>query len=172
MGFVVLDLLAESRRWQASSTSLVTVRRHSWCHLVVAKPTTFVNDSGDAVLGLLSRYPLDLKDILVVVDDVHLDVGRLRLRRGGSDGGHNGLRSIVMSTGSQDFARLRFGVGSPPAGSTLIEYVLGTFGSRDRGLVERASARAVDAILSWSRDGIERTMNQVNCNDDTLGARE
>ena len=98
----------------------------------------------------------------MVADDVHLDVGRLRLRRGGSDGGHNGLRSIIASTGSKNFARLRFGVGSPLPGSTLIEHVLGTFGNRDRLSVEEAAARATQAVVDWSRDGIERTMNQVN----------
>jgi PTH1 family peptidyl-tRNA hydrolase len=167
VGFVVMNLLAETRPWEASATYLASVRQFSWCQLVVAKPTTFVNDSGDAVVDLLCRYPMDLDDILVIVDDVHLDVGRLRLRRGGSDGGHNGLRSIIASTGSRDFARLRFGVGTPPAESTLIDHVLGTFGSRDRLLVEEAAGRAIQAIVGWSRDGIERTMNLVNGIDDT-----
>lgn len=162
MGFEVMDLLAETRLREVSVTYLAKERQFSWCRLIVAKPLVFVNDSGDAVVELLNRYAMDLNDILVVADDVHLDVGRLRLRRGGSDGGHNGLRSIIASTGSKNFARLRFGVGSPLPGSTLIEHVLGTFGNRDRLSVEEAAARATQAVVDWSRDGIERTMNQVN----------
>ncbi len=167
VGFEVIDRLSEIGSRTASVTYVASVRRFSWCKLVAAKPTTFVNDTGDAVVDLLNRFGVGLKEILVVVDDVHLDVGRLRLRRSGSDGGHNGLKSIIASTGSREFARLRFGVGPAPTGGTMIEHVLGPFASEeDRVLVERATSRAATAAIGWSRDGIERTMNLVNSIDD------
>ena len=120
---------------------------------------------------VLRRYDLAPQDVLIVVDDVNLETGRLRLRRGGSDGGHNGLKSLTDHPGSRDFPRLRFGVGSPPAGRSMIDHVLGTFGEDEVRHVERVFARAAAAVLDWSRYGIECTMNQVNREDPQPGSR-
>lgn len=161
------DRVAGRSDWHPSSTHLAAVRRFPWARLIVAKPTTFVNDSGDAVVDLLDRFSIELDEILVVTDDVHLDLGRLRLRRGGSDGGHNGLSSIIATTGRRDFARLRFGIGQPSSRSSMIEHVLGTFQPSERETVDRALGRAVETVIGCARDGIERAMNQANLKDDT-----
>ena len=132
----------------------------------LVKPQTYMNDSGRAVASLKHFYRLEIEQILVLTDDLNLPLGKLRLRGGGSDGGHNGLKSVAQHLRSRDYARLRIGVGEPPreererAGTA--NFVLRPFGADEWPVVEAVTARAADAVESWIENGVEATMARFN----------
>jgi peptidyl-tRNA hydrolase, PTH1 family len=134
--------------------------------VLLAKPLTFMNLSGQAVGDLLRFYKVDLADMLVVVDDANLELGRLRTRPSGSAGGHNGLKSIVELLGTEDFARLRAGVGRGDARRDLADHVLATFDPDERTMVAEAVGRAADAVELFVAEGIEPVMNRFNRKED------
>ena len=136
--------------------------QHAGREIVLARPRTYMNESGVAGARLLRDFGLTLEQVLVVYDDLDLPVGRLRLRRSGSPGGHNGLRSLQAHLRSQEFARLRVGIGRPPPGVDPIEYVLGHPVGEERELLEGACERAADAALSVAERGLEATMSEYN----------
>jgi PTH1 family peptidyl-tRNA hydrolase len=129
---------------------------------IIARPITYVNESGKSVRNILRKFNAGPDRLLLVVDDMDLKIGRLRLRAGGSSGGHNGLKSVRQATGTDDFPRLRIGVGRPPAGSDPIQHVLGRFRPDERELIESAVNRAADAIEAIQREGLERAMETYN----------
>jgi PTH1 family peptidyl-tRNA hydrolase len=132
--------------------------------VVLVKPQTYMNRSGLAVQAVMAAFDIDIDDLLVVVDDVDLPLGRLRVRHGGSDGGHNGLRSIVATLGSTEFARIRVGVGGS-RGGCLTDHVLGKFGRSERPLVRRVVAAAADAVSMILDEGLGPAMNAFNGKD-------
>jgi len=125
-------------------------------------PLTYMNASGRAVLQALDAMEAGIDDLLVICDDVHLPLGHLRLRRSGSDGGHNGLASIIASVGAESFARLRVGVDSPPESQDRAEYVLEPFHADELVTVEKMIRDAVSAVLMVVGDGLDAAMNQIN----------
>jgi len=129
---------------------------------IIARPITFVNDSGKSVRNILRKFNAEPDRLLLIVDDMDLKIGRLRLRAGGSSGGHNGLKSVRQVTGTDDFPRLRIGVGRPPAGSDPIQHVLGRFRPDERELIENAVSRAADAVEAIQREGLDRAMETYN----------
>ena len=129
---------------------------------VLVKPRTYVNRSGAAISYLKARYSLPAEKLLVVCDDINLAPGKLRLRRKGSAGGHNGIKSVIEAAGSQDFPRLRIGVGRPPEGTGQIEHVIGPMDPGDREVVDDAVERAADAIACLLSEGIDETMSRYN----------
>jgi peptidyl-tRNA hydrolase, PTH1 family len=166
LGFDVVDELA--RRWHVrlrSWKSVAALGIASDRAVLLAQPKTFMNASGSAVSRIAGFYRIDVPDLLVVADDVNLPLGRLRLRRSGSAGGHNGLKSIVEQVGDQ-FPRLRVGVGRGNAASDLVDRVLSTFESGERDLVAKMVARAVDAAEMFAESGVERAMNAYNAAGD------
>ena len=132
--------------------------------LLLAKPMTFMNESGAAVGGLLRYFKIDVADLLVVVDEVQLPLGKLRARARGSAGGHNGLKSIIQHVGD-DFARLRLGVGRGDARRDLADHVLAKFEKDEADEAERMIARAADASEVFVAAGIAAVMNQFNGGD-------
>ena len=162
VGFRVVDHLAGARPWATRELydhASTTIRSHT---VRLVRPTTFMNDSGLAVSDAMDRFGSKPDDVLVLVDDIHLDVGRIRVRRGGSKGGHNGLRSIVAALESDAFPRVRMGVGEVPGDQTQIEYVLGEFDTNEVVLVELMVLRAADAVRTWCYAGVESAMNSFN----------
>ena len=129
--------------------------------IVLARPITYVNESGKSVRNILRKFNAE-PDRLLVVDDMDLKIGRLRLRAGGSSGGHNGLKSVRQATGTDEYPRLRIGVGRPPAGVDPIQHVIGRFRPDERELVENAVNRAADAVEAIQRDGLEKAMEVYN----------
>src|SRR5690606_29246432 len=118
--------------------------------VALARPLTFMNRSGDAVLRLLQERRLQPGDILVVYDDVHLPVGTIRIRARGSAGGHNGMKSILAALGTEEFPRLRIGIGAPPEGPDgLADYVLAPFLPEERGVIQEAVEVAAAAARLW-----------------------
>lgn len=132
--------------------------------VLLVKPQTFMNLSGEAVSLLLQREKVALSHILIICDDIHLPVGRIRLRPKGSSGGQNGLKSIAAHLGSQDWARLRIGVGEPPPG-LQVDWVLGRFSSSDRKVMDETLIQAMGAVEVWVKDGIEAAMNRFNASE-------
>ncbi len=164
LGFRVVDLLAEKLNgtWSESAWYFFCRIAKRSEPLLLLKPTTFMNRSGVAVADALDRFEAGVEDVLVVVDDVHLDLGRIRLRRGGSDGGHNGLGSIIHCVGSTAFPRLRTGIGAPPECADRIAHVLSPFEAGELETVETAIREAADSVECWIESGMDAAMNKFN----------
>jgi PTH1 family peptidyl-tRNA hydrolase len=134
--------------------------------VVLVKPLTYMNLSGAATQGLLQFFKIDAADLLVVVDDINLELGRLRARAAGSAGGHNGLKSIIEALGMGEFARLRVGVGRGDARRDLADHVLARFEPDERPIVAEAVGRAADAAELFVTEGIAPVMNRFNRKED------
>jgi PTH1 family peptidyl-tRNA hydrolase len=129
---------------------------------ILLSPLTFMNLSGQSVRAVVDFYKLPLTELLVICDDINLEVARLRLRPTGSAGGQNGLKDIITRLGSQEFGRLRIGVGRPPPQWDAADFVLGKFSAEDAVEVGRAVERAADAVETWVEKGMQSAMNQFN----------
>lgn len=163
VGFRVIDAVAARYGGKASLRrvrSRLAKVELAGVPVVLAKPQTYMNNSGRAVSALLEAYGCDGEDLLVVCDDFHLELGMLRIRRQGSSGGQKGLRSIMDTLGSGDFARLRIGIG-PPKGDP-VEFVLDEFTKAEAPLVGEAVARAAEACAVCVSQGIEAAMSAFN----------
>ena len=130
--------------------------------VILAQPQTFMNESGRAVVPLARFYHVPLERLLVVYDDLDLPPGTVRLRPEGGSGGHKGIRSIIDHLGSQEFARLRIGIGRPPGRMDPAAYVLQDFSAEEEPLLEETLERAVAAIETWLREGITVAMDRYN----------
>ncbi|MCC6132823.1 MAG: aminoacyl-tRNA hydrolase [Acidobacteria bacterium] len=173
VGFDTIDALAASVRTPAGygirvdrfdCRALVGQARVEGKMVLFAKPQTFMNLSGESVKGLMQKYEIDRERLLVIADDAALPLGRLRLRRSGSDGGQKGLRSIISCLGSEDFPRLRFGIAGETfrPGTDLSDYVLERFGKAEREDVKQGIERACEAVRVFLTRGIEDAMNEFN----------
>lgn len=177
VGFEVVDELARRRAlmFESSPGDAVMAReRGPGAQVILAKPLTFMNLSGQAVGGLMRYYRIDLEDVLVVADDVNLPLGRLRVRRRGSDGGHNGLRSVIDSVGTEEVARLRVGVDRGDRRRDLADHVLATFDQSELEIMRLAINNASDAVEVFASEGINAAMNRFNRmdnneTDDSMG---
>ena len=170
IGFAVADALARrlGTEFEHGRANALTARVGRGADaMLIVKPLTMMNLSGEAVGGLASFYKTDALDILVVADDVNLPLGRLRLRARGSAGGHNGFRSIIESLGTDAFPRLRVGVGRGDVTRDLADHVLATFDDDERDEVTNAMARAADAVETFLAEGIEAAMNLYNRAEDS-----
>lgn len=171
VGFRVIDELA--RRWQmpVDRQRFGGKTGSGWLQqvqMLLLKPMTMMNLSGRAVREAVTFYKLPLEDLLVVTDDMALPVAKLRLRPKGSAGTHNGLTSIVQELGSEDFARLRVGIGWVD-GSRMVDHVLGVFEPQERAQVSEMIDRAADAAQCWALEGIATAMNQFNRTEEQSG---
>ena len=169
VGFRVIDALHEktqgkqqtSRRTQTSiCKSLVMQTKWHDTSVILAKPMTYMNNSGVAVAALVDRLEVPLSQLCVVYDDVHLDIGILRMRQKGSAGGQKGMKSIIHHLGTNEFPRLRIGIGEPIG--DLVDYVLTEFSQTEEIEIESTIHRAVDAIETFVKDDILTAMNQFN----------
>ncbi|GIW43424.1 MAG: peptidyl-tRNA hydrolase [Candidatus Binatia bacterium] len=164
IGFEVIDLLAE--RYGVKLTqrlpSLVYGRALvAGTETILGKPRTFMNLSGAAAREAARQWRLSPQQFIVILDDVALPLGRIRVRKRGSDGGHKGLRSVIEALGSQEIPRVRVGIGQP-RGDGMVDYVLGRFSRSEWPLVAEAIERAADAVETIIRDGVEVAMNRFN----------
>ena len=169
VGFRVVDLLAD--RWgltgqgrvRDGAARLEVQLSDPEERVLLVKPMKYMNLSGGPVRAALRQTGADpAEDLLVVTDDVDLPLGRLRLRREGSAGGHNGLRDIIASLGSNEFNRLRVGIGRPGSSRVTVDHVLATFKPAERELATESIAAAADAVETWLRNGMEAAMNEFN----------
>jgi len=167
LGFLVASRLVEDEKASFSSSrcckGLEAQFRLGEVKVIVLMPMTYMNLSGQAVAGALSYYKVDSAQSLVVCDDFSLEFGQLRLRSKGSDGGHNGLKSVIENLGTQDFMRLRLGVGHPPARQDPADYVLSAFSAEERRELDAIISEASDCCRAWIEEAdIERVMSQFN----------
>lgn len=165
-GFMVVDRLlagfpAGRFEERHTASSSVWAGRFRGRALLLQKPLTFMNLSGQAVALLARRCEITPESILVISDDLDLPVGRLRLRNGGADGGHNGLKSIIAELGSASFRRLRIGIGRPKPGET-VDYVLSKFEGEEERRFDASLAAAVEAVRAVLAGGMARAMNRFN----------
>ena len=166
MGFLTVDLLAEQAGVKLNKVkfkSAYNILRFAGAKCLVMKPQTYMNLSGEAVREAVQFYKLPADRVLVIYDDVSLPVGRLRLRRSGSAGGHNGLRSIIGQLHSDQFPRLKIGVGQKPHPDyDLADWVLGKFSKEDRKAIDAAVERSLDALQCALSQGIDQAMSRYN----------
>jgi len=165
IGFMILDRLAarfnESfGRWE--SRALVAMAKDQGMRLILAKPQTYMNDSGIAIGALARFYKVSLSNMIVAYDDVDLPFGTLRLRPSGGSAGQKGMQSIIERVGAEDFPRLRFGIGRPPGRMEAAAYVLQNFNKEEQAYLPQLLDRAVDAIMIYIHNGIERAMTLYN----------
>ncbi len=166
VGFKVIDVLA--RRW---SIDMGRRKHQARCgdgmigleRVVMLKPQKYMNRSGGSVAAAVMFYKIPLENILVVVDDMALELGRLRLRAKGSAGGHNGLKDIITHVGGMDFSRLRVGIGASP-GENAVGHVLGNFSPGELEILEPALKKTADAVEFWLNNDIHQTMTKYNSN--------
>ncbi len=167
VGFDVLDALAKragaalknSWRWPVETGEMPIGDRK----VLLVKPRTFMNASGPPVAALARKKGVEPGEILVVVDDVDLPAGQLRLRKKGGAGGHNGLKSVIASMGTEDFGRVRVGVGRPTGGGEeMVAHVLSKFAPDEREAMKAAIERAADAVVKIVESGMDRAMNEFN----------
>ena len=175
VGFEVVDLLAGKcgvRVDRLDCRSLTARARLGATPVVLAKPQTYMNLSGESVKGLVAKLDVPLERLLVVSDDVALPVGRLRIRPSGSSGGQKGLQSVIECLKSEAFPRLRLGVAGPhyQRGEELADYVLSRFAKAERPLIDGALGAGVDAVECWALDGIDAAMNRFNRSPETVPA--
>ena len=163
LGFLALDLLAERQKLKVNRIkykALVAETEFGGARCLLMKPQTYMNLSGESVAPLVRYSNATAADLLVIQDDIDLPVGRMRVRKNGSCGGHNGIRNIIERLGTQDFARLKLGVGKDK--SDVIAHVLGKFDPTTRKTMDLVVAEAVKAAAAILRDGPDRAMNAYN----------
>ncbi len=165
VGFAVLAELARrfaSGGVKAKFHSEVVEADLEGCRVLLLSPLTFMNKSGTAVAAAKSFYKIPDVDLLIVCDDLNLPLGKLRFRARGSAGGQKGLEDIIRRLGTEEFARLRIGIGAPPEGWDWPDYVLSKFTKQETPDVEQTVCNAADAVALWARQGVDVCMNQYN----------
>lgn len=164
-GFSVIDVL--SGEWNISvdekkHKALLGRGRVDGIKVVLAKPQTFMNLSGESVRAIIDFYKVEPEQLIVVYDDISLPPGQLRIRKKGSAGGHNGIKSIISHLGTAEFPRVRVGIGEKPRGMDLADYVLGHFSRDEQGIMEQAYKEAGLAVLAMIKEGPDAAMNRFN----------
>jgi PTH1 family peptidyl-tRNA hydrolase len=165
IGFRVVDAFIETltERTDVSfpEAEMVSGKTGTGRLVATVKPLTFMNHSGDAVAAVLKKWDIPLARCFVIVDDLNLPLGTVRVRRSGSDGGHNGLKSIIARVG-HDFPRLRIGIGPVPANTEVIDFVLGAFAQTEEKELEKIQKTGIDILTAFTVDTIDAVMNTFN----------
>ena len=166
VGFDTIDVLAKKYGIKVKKKQFKALTGEGFIDgekVILVKPMTYMNNSGESVSEIVKYYKIDPDmELIIISDDLNLDVGVLRIRAKGSAGGHNGLKSIIKCVGTESFDRVRIGVGKVPAGTDVITHVLTRFSRADRAIVKESFEVAVDAIVSIISDGIDKTMSKYN----------
>jgi len=170
IGFMCVSHFAKERGWSFENKEGLSRTAHGRIdseEIVLARPQTFMNASGEAVKKLTIKYRIKPEDLIVVHDEMDLRLGNIRIRRGGGSAGHNGVESIIREMGTADFVRVRLGVGHPRDSaaeeqSHVVGYVLGDFSGDEAEVIKKVIAEADQAIVTLIKDGLETAMNRVN----------
>lgn len=167
VGFGVIDELAQSHNltnFKSERKALVASGRIAGRSVILAKPQTYMNLSGESVRALMDYYKVDVNNIIVIHDDLDLPFGTLRIRNTGGHGGQNGIRNIILHTGTKAFARIRFGIGRPPGRMQARDYVLQKFQGDDEITAKQVMEKTANAVESWLKEGLEAAMSTFNGN--------
>ncbi|MFD2923456.1 aminoacyl-tRNA hydrolase [Halobacillus naozhouensis] len=165
IGFMIIDELAQQNHWtmeQKKFKGLFTIEHMNGEKVLLLKPQTYMNLSGDSLRLFMDYYGIEEEDVLVIYDDLDLPPGRIRLRQKGGHGGHNGIRSIIDQLGTKGFKRLRVGVGRPSVPMSVVDYVLGTFDKDQQEHVQEAINQSVKACEAWFEQPFAEVMNTFN----------
>lgn len=165
VGFMLLDRYADRLHTSFSrvqSRAILAIEKSNDKKIILAKPQTMMNLSGEAVAPLFRYYKLQASDLLVVYDDLDLPLGRLRLRPAGGSGGHKGIHSIISSVGRDDFTRLRVGIGRPPGKLDPADYVLQDFRPAEKELLGATLGKAIECVDGWLNQGLQAAMTECN----------
>lgn len=164
IGFEIVDHLVKKLegQWKNDSNAMVAEVKTKGRILVVIKPTTYMNLSGKAVNYWMQKQKIPKENIFVLLDDLNINLGSIRIREKGSDGGHNGLKHIDATLGGNDYARLRFGIGNEFHKGQQSNFVLGKWKSEEKKVVDELISKCADACISFAHIGIKNTMNQYN----------
>jgi PTH1 family peptidyl-tRNA hydrolase len=165
IGFMVVDRLAQVLGVSAEKKqghALVAQEVYKGERLLLVKPQTYMNLSGEAILELLNFYKNGIDDLIVIHDDLDLELGRIRFKSGGGTGGHRGLKSITEMLNSDSYDRLKVGIGRPPEFMKTESYVLQAFSTEEKLLLDKVLAKAVEGIEYWITEGCAKAMNQYN----------
>lgn len=165
VGFDTIDLMAD--KYGIKVTKLKhkalsgdgTIEGH---RVILVKPQTFMNLSGECVREIIEWYRAPLTNVIIIYDDIDIALGKVRVRPKGSSGSHNGMRSVLYHVQSEDFPRVRIGIGKPPEGWQLADYVLGRFGDDDKKIVSDSISKAAEAAAAIIKSGVEAAMNKYN----------
>ncbi|EST51748.1 peptidyl-tRNA hydrolase [Brevibacillus panacihumi W25] len=164
-GFMAIDKISENWGIPVSSNkfrALIGEGRAQGEKVLLVKPQTYMNLSGESIAEILRFYKLTPDDLVVIFDDLDLPTGQLRLREKGSAGGHNGIKSMIQHLGTQEFKRIKVGIGRPEPGRSVSDYVLQSFPSGERKEIDEAVSRAADAADMWVREPFLKVMNHFN----------
>lgn len=162
IGFLILDAFAERSKLSyipSKSDYYYSESVYAGNRYVLIKPSTYVNNSGIAAVQALEDFDVQMKDMLVIVDDINLNIGTLRLRASGGDGGHNGMKSIIYHTASNDFPRIRIGIGSEFTRGDMADYVLSKFHKNESGVIRGSIDLAMNLIDEFIMGGIKRMLD-------------
>lgn len=165
VGFMVADLIADKIETDFTATkhqALLAQGKWQGERILICKPQTYMNLSGQAVLSLVRWYKLSSENLLVIYDDLDLDVGRLRLRPAGSAGGQKGMAHIIQLLGTEQVKRMRLGIGRPPQGWQAADYVLSSFSDAEWEVLKELLPKAAEAALAVCAEGIDKAMNRFN----------
>ena len=164
IGFRIIDLLSSEKdiNLEKSKLGQLGILKYSGKKIFLLKPSTFMNLSGKSVKYWMKKKNIAIKNILILTDDLNLDLGIIKLRQKGSDGGHNGLKDIERSLSTSNYARLRFGIGKIKYSSDKVDFVLGSFSKDEEEKISKSLEISTKVILSFIKNGIDNTMNMYN----------
>ena len=163
IGFKVIDYLSQKFNFDMSRERFKGMFGESIINgekVLFLKPLTYMNLSGESVIEAVNFYKIPVENVIIIYDDMAIETGKLRLRPSGSDGGHNGMKSLINHLGTKEFKRIRVGIGKAPG--SIVDYVLGRFSSEEETLIEKSVAEAGDAAISIIEIGIQNAMNKHN----------
>lgn len=165
VGFMAIDALAAKHgvvTWKNKFEAQIAEIKINNEQVILVKPQTYMNLSGVAVAPIVKWYKAQLEDVIIIYDDMDTTLGKIRLRKKGSAGGHNGIESILVNLGQEDFPRVRVGISRPPQGWTVVGYVLGKFSKEEQGIVVEVLEKIGLALESWLKEGLDKAMNKFN----------
>lgn len=165
IGFRMVEALAERHNISFSDTKLKGMVGKGMIggeKVVLVKPMTYMNLSGECIRAVCDFYKIEPEEVIILFDDISLDVGKLRIRKKGSAGGHNGIKSIIAHLNSENFMRIKFGVGDKPKGADLANYVLGHFTKDEEAIIEEKLKTVCDAVECMVTEGADSAMNKYN----------
>lgn len=167
MGFDVINKLAKENDISLNRTKFNAIYGTGIIEgekVILIKPQTFMNNSGESVIEFVNFYKEPLENVIVIYDDMDTDIGTIRIRAKGGPGSHNGMKSMVSSLNSENFSRIRVGIGRPSGEYDRIDYVIGQIDEEEKKILEQGQNEAVEAIKYWIKNGIDNTMNKYNKN--------
>ena len=165
MGFNTINILAEKYNIQLNKNKFDAICGDGIIEgkkVVLVKPQTFMNLNGRSVVQFVNFYKTELENVLVIYDDMDVEVGKIKLRKKGGSGSHNGMKSVVAELNSQDFPRIRVGIGKPEFDHDIINYVIGSIPEEEKQLLEQSAKKASETVVEFLKNGIDSAMNKFN----------